>query len=61
MAKFIELSSGDETYLVNVDKVALVVPDAKGSVLYTTCDKRPVAWSDQSYERVKELILNASE
>lgn len=61
MAKFIELSSEDETYLVNVETISIITPWGKGSSVYTTCDKMPIVNVNQSYEFVKDAIFNITE
>ena len=61
MAKFIELSNKDEKFLINIETISFVFPEDGRTKIYTTCQKRDVAYCSESYDYVKEQIAKLSE
>lgn len=66
MTRFIELNfPGGNKILVNVDRIVAVVPHENGSVVYVAANAAESLRDDhlveQSYERVKDMILGATE
>ena len=61
MAKFIELSNKDEKYLINIETISVITIWGEGAAIYTTCEKMPALCVDQSYDYVREQVINLSE
>lgn len=61
MAKFIELSFDGVKRLINIDTISVILPWGAGSAIYTTCEKMPIVNTNQSYDYVREQVINLSE